>query len=177
MIFEKGVTLLELLIALTIMSLTLTIGLPHFQALIVSSRLTASANAMMSALQLARFEALKQQKNVVVANKNGKWENGWLVFVDEKIENNQLDSNEYVLTHFDALHSSVYVTAPSAYKNYVYYDKYGRINADGLGNGTLSFCTASEWHDFRAVVIALTGRIHIESSTTKPSAKYETNCQ
>ena len=177
----KGFTLTELLMVLIIISVTLAIGLPNFQSLIISSRLTSSANAMVSALQLARFEALKQQKNVVIANKNGQWENGWIVFIDEKkgsqAPNNQLDSNEFMLTNFDALHSSLVVKIPTAYKNYVYYDKYGRINSEGLGNGTFSFCSSSVLQDFRSVVIALTGRVHIESSTTKPAAKYETNCK
>jgi hypothetical protein len=69
------------------------------------------------------------------------------------------------------------VKFPTAYKNYVYYDKYGRINSEGFGNGTFSFCSSSVLQDFRSVVIALTGRVHIESSTTKPSAKYETDCK
>ena len=173
----KGFTLTELLMVLIIISVTLAIGLPNFQSLIISSRLTSSANAMVSALQLARFEALKQQKNVVIANKNGQWENGWIVFIDEKkgsqAPNNQLDSNEFMLANFDALHSSLVVKIPTSYKNYVYYDKYGRIN----DNGTFSFCSSSVLDDFRSVVIALTGRVHIESSTTKPAAKYETNCK
>ena len=169
----KGFTLTELLMALVIISVTLAIGLPNFQSLIISSRLTSSANAMVSALQLARFEALKQQKNVVIANKNGQWANGWIVFIDEKMQNNQLDDGESVLVSFDALHSSLVVKIPTSYKNYVYYNKYGRIN----DNGTFSFCSSSVLDDFRSVVIALTGRVHIESSTTKPAAKYETNCK
>jgi hypothetical protein len=78
-----------------------------------------------------------------------------------------------MLANFDALHSSLVVKIPTSYKNYVYYDKYGRIN----DNGTFSFCSSSVLDDFRSVVIALTGRVHIESSTTKPAAKYETNCK
>ena len=169
----KGFTLTELLMVLIIISVTLAIGLPNFQSLIISSRLTSSANAMVSALQLARFEALKQQKNVVIANKNGQWENGWIVFVDQKNQNNQLDDGESVLANFDSLNANLAVKIPTSYKNYVYYDKYGRIN----DNGTFSFCSSSVLDDFRSVVIALTGRVHIESSTTKPAAKYETNCK
>ncbi|MEY2667211.1 MAG: hypothetical protein RLZZ384_1382 [Pseudomonadota bacterium] len=86
----KGFTLIELLMALVIISVTLAIGLPNFQSLIISSRLTSSANAMVSALQLARFEALKQQKNVIIANKNGQWENGWIVFIDEIDKNKEI---------------------------------------------------------------------------------------
>jgi len=190
----KGFTLTELLMVLIIISVTLAIGLPNFQSLIISSRLTSSANAMVSALQLARFEALKQQKNVVIANKNSQWENGWIVFIDEKTgsqaSNNQLDSNELILASFDALASSVNVKIPTAYKNYIYYDKYGRINSEGFGNGTFSFCSSGVLQDFRSVVIALTGRIHVESpvtvatqtpntstTTTVTASPFETKCK
>ncbi len=186
----KGFTLTELLMVLIIISVTLAIGLPNVQSLIISSRLTSSANAMVSALQLARFEALKQQKNVVIANKNGQWENGWIVFIDEKkgsqAPNNQLDTNEFILANFDALHSSLTVKFPTAYKNYVYYDKYGQINV----NGTFSFCSSSVLQDFRSVVIASTGRVHVElpvilptptqqtsTTTTIAPSPYETKCK
>jgi type IV fimbrial biogenesis protein FimT len=175
----KGFTLTELLMVLIIISVTLAIGLPNFQSLIISSRLTSSANAMVSALQLARFEALKQQKNVVIANKNGQWENGWIVFIDEKkgsqAPNNQLDSNEFMLANFDALHSSLVVKIPTSYKNYVYYDKYGRINSESLGNGTFSFCSSSVLQDFRSVVIASTGRVHVELPVTLPTPTQQTS--
>ncbi len=171
----KGFTLTELLMVLIIISVTLAIGLPNFQSLIISSRLTSSANAMVSALQLARFEALKQQKNVVIANKNGQWENGWIVFVDQKNKNNQLDDGESVLANFDSLNANLAVKIPTAYKNYVYYDKYGRINSEGLGNGTFSFCSSSTLHDFRSVVIASTGRVHVELPVTLPTPTQQTS--
>ena len=166
-----GFTLTELLMVLIIMSVTLAIGLPNVQSLIISSRLTSSANAMVSALQLARFEALKEQKNVVIANKNGQWANGWIVFIDEKMQNNQLDDGESVLVSFDALHSSLVVKIPTSYKNYVYYNKYGRIN----DNGTFSFCSSSVLDDFRSVVIASTGRVHVELPVTLPTPTQQTS--
>ncbi|MDD2863748.1 MAG: GspH/FimT family pseudopilin [Methylococcales bacterium] len=62
----KGFTLIELMITVAIMSILLTVGLPSFQSIITDSRLTATANAMLSAYQLARFEAIKQHKDVYV---------------------------------------------------------------------------------------------------------------
>lgn len=63
---NKGFTLVELLIVVAIISITMSIGLPSFQSIIADSKLTSSANAMLSAYQLARMEALKQHKNVNV---------------------------------------------------------------------------------------------------------------
>ena len=99
------------------------------------------------------------------------------MFIDEKMQNNQLDDGESVLANFDALPVSLDVKTPTAYKNYIYYDKYGQIHSEGLNNGTFSFCTSNVLNDFRSVVIALTGRVHIESSTTKPASNYDKACK
>ena len=64
---DKGFTLIELMITVAIMSIMLTVGLPSFQSIITDSRLTSTANAMLSAYQLARFEAIKQHKDVYVS--------------------------------------------------------------------------------------------------------------
>jgi type IV fimbrial biogenesis protein FimT len=63
---STGFTLIELLITVTIVSVLMGIGLPSFQSIITDNKLTSTANAMLSAYQLARIEALKQHKDVYV---------------------------------------------------------------------------------------------------------------
>lgn len=156
----NGFTLIELLIVISIVSITMAIGLPSFQSLIDSTRLTTAANSMVGALQLARMEALKQHKTVVIRKKTTGWQNGWSVFVDNQVTNNTIDVNEPVLviTTADAISSTISIQ--STYTNYVAYTANGRVN--GLG-GHFTFCSST---DFRKVVIAATGRIHIETPTT-----------
>lgn len=155
---NKGFTLIELMITVAIMSIMLTVGLPSFQSIIASSRLTSSANAMVSALQLARFEALKQHKTVTIRKKGTNWQDGWDVFVDRN-ENGNIDSGE-ALVSYDKLSSAVTVTGNGAsYSNYVSYDASGRINT--VGN--FLFKTQSEC---RKVVVAATGRIRVETPSS-----------
>ena len=59
---SQGFTLIELLVVVAIIAITLGIGLPSFQSVIASNRLTASANDMVIALQIARSQAIKQVK-------------------------------------------------------------------------------------------------------------------
>ena len=154
---KRGFTLIELLVVVAIMSMLMAVGLPGFQSIIASSQLTSTANAMVSALQLARSEALKQQKPVVVV-KNTDWTKGWTVFVDDN-SNTAQDVNEPTLAIFDALDSTI--TAPvgtgkGTYSNAVFYDASGRVS----NNGHFAFCSTA---DFRNVVIAATGRVHVET--------------
>lgn len=151
---SKGFTLIELLIVIAIMSMTIAIGLPSFQSIIASTRLTSATNAMVSALQLARFEALKQHKTVVVT-KNTSWQNGWIVFVDAN-GNNVQDTTETTLSSFDKLNDTITTSQSSVYANYVRYSPNGRVNI----GGHFTFCSNT---DYRSVVIAATGRIRVET--------------
>lgn len=161
---NKGFTLIELLIVIAIVSMTMAIGLPSFQSIVASSRLTATANAMVSALQLARFEALKQHKAVVIAHKQGgTWGDGWDVFVD--LNGDEIpQANEQILvtTLFDSVNSTITATATSGYADYVTYGANGRVV--GIG-GHFTFCSAAA-QDYRSVVIAATGRIRVETPTS-----------
>lgn len=166
----RAFTLIELLIVIAIMSITLMVGMPSMQEIITNTRLTNAANSMVSALQLARAEALKQHKTVVVA-KNNDWINGWSVFVDNNDDNIQND-DEPTLAAFDSLNPNLMVFA-GKYPNYASYSENGRINT----NGRFSFCSSTgENQNFRSVVLALTGRIHIESASSTPSSTYIEDC-
>jgi type IV fimbrial biogenesis protein FimT len=83
---SQGFTLIELLIVIAIMAITLAFGLPVFKATIASGRLTASANDMIVALELARSESIKKIKFAGVsihADRNGDAaQNQWIVFLD-----------------------------------------------------------------------------------------------
>jgi type IV fimbrial biogenesis protein FimT len=63
---STGFTLIELMITVAIVSILMGIGLPSFQSIISDNKATSSANAMLSAFQLAKMEALKQHKDVYV---------------------------------------------------------------------------------------------------------------
>ncbi len=80
-----GFTLIELLITISIAGVLLAIAIPSFTSSIVSNRLTASANELVSALNLARSEAIKRGEQVTVesiGSTSGQWDSGWNVFVD-----------------------------------------------------------------------------------------------
>ncbi len=166
----KGFTLIELMITVAIMSIMLTVGLPSFQSIIASSRLTSSANAMVSALQLARSEALKQHKTVIIAPKKDKaWSAGWDIFVDLN-KDDIPQSGEQVLASavFDAANSTMAITA--TYSDHIGYSANGRPVHNGTqanSNTWFLFCTPkSSPTDFRKVVISLTGRVHVETLTS-----------
>jgi type IV fimbrial biogenesis protein FimT len=60
----RGLTLLELMIAIAVLAILFTVGIPAIQDLIQNNRLRTQTNALVSALEFARSEAGKQGRNV-----------------------------------------------------------------------------------------------------------------
>jgi type IV fimbrial biogenesis protein FimT len=86
----KGVTLVELLTALAIVAILVTLATPSFNNLVLNNRNTTQVNEFVLAMSYAKSEAVKRGVPVSVCARatdtacsgNKNWENGWLVFID-----------------------------------------------------------------------------------------------
>lgn len=87
---ENGFTLIELLITIVVVSILLAAAAPAFNGFIKNNRVTAQANDLISAIQLARSEALKRGTGATICassthttcNTDQDWKSGWIVFSD-----------------------------------------------------------------------------------------------
>jgi len=92
---QRGMTLIELMVAVTIGALLLAIGVPAMGQWIRASRMTTAANNVLLAAQFARTEAIKRRVPVTVcvadrgtpgtciSGPEVSDTDGWTVFVDE----------------------------------------------------------------------------------------------
>jgi len=85
----RGLTLIELLVALAVLVILLTVAVPGMQNFVKNNRLTAAANSLSTSMALARSEAVRRGRAVTVcASASGAacdgtaWADGWIVFVD-----------------------------------------------------------------------------------------------
>ena len=84
---EGGVTLVELVFAITILAILIAIAAPSFRDASLGSRLSSAANDLLSAIQVARSEAIKTNTVVTVCTSTdgstcadaGDWNQGWVV--------------------------------------------------------------------------------------------------
>lgn len=63
---NKGFTLIEMMVTVAIMAIVATIAAPSFVDMIRNNRVTTAANDVLSAMQLARSEAIRQRRPITV---------------------------------------------------------------------------------------------------------------
>lgn len=74
---QRGVTLIELMIVLTIAAILLTIGAPSFSDWIQNMRIRNTAESLLNGLQLSRAEAVRLNAQVKFEMvENGSWTTG-----------------------------------------------------------------------------------------------------
>jgi type IV fimbrial biogenesis protein FimT len=86
----SGFTLVELMITLAIVGILLMVGVPSLKTFMQGNQLIAASNELVSALHVARSEAIKLNSRISICDSSdgktcgltGDWSNGWIVFVD-----------------------------------------------------------------------------------------------
>lgn len=88
---QSGFTILELIIAVAVIGIVSTIGIPTFKAMGIINEVADTSNAMRMAMKYTRGEALARGKSVIMCSStdgstcslaDGKWAKGWIIGVD-----------------------------------------------------------------------------------------------
>ena len=87
---QNGLTLVELLVTIVVLTVLLATGVPSFMEFIKNNRLIGQTNDLVVAVQLARNEAIKRGSMTVICasadqatcSGNDDWTTGWIVFSD-----------------------------------------------------------------------------------------------
>jgi type IV fimbrial biogenesis protein FimT len=170
---SPGFTLIELMVALAVAALAVTVGIPSFREFTGGSALTLRANEFLGDLILARNEAVKRNSRVTVCKRAspganppacttaGGWERGWVVFVDAD-NSGGIDPSETVLRLAEAFRDGFTLRGNGNVKNRVKFQ--GNGYAAG-SNGQLVFCDGrikvfdKDKAKARVLIISNTGRL------------------
>jgi len=159
---QGGFTIVELMFTIVVLGVLLAIGAPNFRDFLRNARLSAAANDMIGALNLARSETVKRRLPMSVCSSNGgtscddgKFNNGWVVFVDVDGDGTVDSGIDEVIEKRGAVPSSVTVVsvtepdpdkpgswAASSVSEFTYAPSGFRIVAGGgvPGDVAITFC-------------------------------------
>lgn len=79
---QRGMTLFELLITITVLSVLVALAAPSFSNILAEQRLRQASSEMRISLTTARSEAIKRGESVVVVPRDSSWSKGWCVEAD-----------------------------------------------------------------------------------------------
>ncbi len=157
-IYNKGLTLVELLMALAVVSVILAGSAQNIMDFVLNNRAAAQVNKLQSSLRHARHEAIKRNRSITVCQSadasscSGNWEDGWIVFMDTN-NNDVVDANEQVLQR----HAGIEQGTKLAFNQHrVVYAKNGTPR-DG-SNGSFVFCDSRGAAASIGIVIGPSGR-------------------
>ena len=158
-LFNRGFSLLELMLTVLLAGLLLGLGVPSFADFLARNRQTAEVNALFHALYLARKESIRRRQRVAlcptVDGENcapgADWSAGWLLF-----ENTDRDSppkndpgEPVILVH--AVDPRVRIEANR--RGFT-----SRGTRKRATNGTFVFCDPAGRVPAKALVVSYTGR-------------------
>ncbi len=169
---HHGFTLIELMVTVSLIAILAALATPSFKSSLGSNRLSATANELTAAVQLARMEAMRFNQRVVLcrstdsstcAASSDNW-TGWIVFIDA--DGNGTRNGAETLLRSGTVSGSL-VVKPSASiaatTDRIIFRPDGLARAgDGIAllTGTLAACVASTSpaDNVREVNIAFGGR-------------------
>lgn len=172
----RGFTLVELVITLAIATILVTMAIPSFQATIRNNQIVAQTNELITALNLARSEAITQGVRVAICKRSGNacsttvnWENGWIVFTDRDNDGSIDDDGnttlcetgeDCVLRVYDGLPQNYTLRTGGTFDDWIAYLPSGLSRGSGgLANDTFRLCSKSAGTSgARAIRVSATGR-------------------
>ena len=154
-----GLTLPELLISLTLTSILTFAAMNYLPVLIHDNRMSGEVNRFVMTLQLARSEAVKQGRRLVLCPQAGRhacgraadWKNGWLLFASDDRER---DADENLILSAPPLANFITMTSGNHRQRIVYQPD----GSSGGTNSSFTFCDRSGLARPRAICLSNSGR-------------------
>jgi type IV fimbrial biogenesis protein FimT len=156
---HSGFTLIELMVTIGIAGILMSIALPGFKSVVADNKLTSNINQLVSALNLARSEAVKRNLDVSIKKTGEEWEEGWTVFTDVDSDGTK-GTGDILLRSYGAVPSNF--TLRSTEEDYISYKATGQLST--AANVVFVFCDNSDGNNIpeantaRVININLLGR-------------------
>jgi type IV fimbrial biogenesis protein FimT len=177
---SRGFTLVELITTLAVAGILVTLAVPSFSEVIKNNRLVTQANDFVTALNLARSEAIRRSgrvtlcksSNQVSCSSGGAWDQGWIVFNDVNGDGVVTNPTTNVLRVHSSLSNGVTLHGDANLADYVSYVSSGATQkfaggASATQSGVLVMCDDRGFvSQAKGIQISATGRVSTTSATS-----------
>lgn len=177
--------MLELLVTMVIAVILFGTAIPSMISMTRNNRIATQVNDLVSTIAMARTEAIKQSRQVVVCGAsnaetvekpgcgNNIWSEGWVAFVDND-NSLSITGTELVLARHAPLSGGNTITSNGNVGTMLVFTAQGVVGAAGIGNFLFKdkrsgSANASEHRDgTRLICLGMTGRTRLvkDGSTT-----------
>jgi len=165
----SGFTLLELMIAVAIGALIMTMAVPSFRNSIDNSRMVSATNEMVMSLTLAKSEAIKRVTYVSVCKSSDgasctgnttSWDEGWIVFANASSANlGSFDVGDELIRAFPGLSGNLSISTLGNVEGFVSFRPSGTLGTNAANiSGTLTTCDDRGASYASAILMEASGR-------------------
>jgi len=161
---QKGFTLIELMVAIALAALLLSMAVPALDSFTTNARQTSAINDFVASMHLARNTAVTTNARVTIcASSNGAaceavpWNQGWIVFADQN-SNQLIDGDDAIVTSSSEVRGLTMQSGEFGLA--LQYRPNGRVtNAGANGNsGQFTVCDERGVDYAKVVIVDLSGR-------------------
>lgn len=152
----QGFTLIEQLIALSILAIVLALGIPSFSEQIKNAYTNAAMHELLHAIETTRALAVSSNKRTVLLANEEDWTKGWTLFVDAD-ENGELNGDERLKLENQGL-TNVKTDANTHVKARVAFIGTGAVSQ----MGTIKICPKTNGEGY-ALIISRGGRTRVKA--------------
>jgi type IV fimbrial biogenesis protein FimT len=161
---QRGFSLIELLMGLTIVGIVLLLVSPAFAALTQANHREEAAKSLASGIRNARSAAITRNQTVIIHGINDDWGQGWRTIVDVSGRGQEDSSNPLLVEHQSRTGVSIF--GNQHVQTSVRFSHLGEPLYGGFQSGTLHVCAAREPVSQYQVVLASSGRVSLRSKQT-----------
>ena len=173
---QFGLTVVELLIAFSVLAVIFLLTAPGVSGLVQEHYLKSTSNDLYVSLSLAKSEAVKRHSTIricpssdgISCRQDGDWNKGWLVFADDNV--NALPEDIEIIQVFGPPGERVRIHAKGVLAGTVSFTIAGISGNEESDTGEIKVCKASSDSGFRKITVDKEGWLTIIKADTSCDA-------